>query len=532
MEASLEQLRRKNPEYDQWRYIWPDYRLAYKGGFEFIWQAGTQSTWRYGSSSDPTWQIARNSPGPAFSTPRRRFLKQLEGEPNEVYLAVWDRAEYVNYLGGMLNYFDSWLFSTPPIVQAKEGDEKPDWWEEIERDCTGNRLGFFDFVKKQFLEALLCRRAGWMLGQQSDVAGDKATLTPFCAEEIWDWECDEAGELLWVVLGKTKDTREFPGDRLRTETITYLDRQEWTTWQVIRSGENQTEEATKIGEGVHGLNRIPFVMLEIPHGLWVTDKLYAWAMGLFNQWTRLRNAMLLGCILQPAITTSENRETAQSRIIGEGILLHLRAGDAAGGGEEKFQWLSPDVSPLEFIWSHFKEAVAEGYRIIHQMSMAVDAKSVASIARSGTSKVEDRKATEVILKGFGSVVKDAEMRTLSLLSDVYGDKTIWTVDGYDDFSVSEPLDLMQFLALGQTFGIESPTYKKRLKRKVARLMLDGEDESTMKTVEDEIDEAEDQAQEVAAQRVEEGFTPDGKPVIPEPLKVPFAKKNGAPPPKE
>lgn len=496
MDATLEELRRKHPEHANWHYVWPDYRLAFKGGYEFLWAAGTVSNWRYGTTTDAGQSNSRI--GPAFSTPRRRFLKQLEGEPNEVYLSIWDRAEYINYLGGILNYFDSWLFSVKPNVAASEGQEKPDWWEDIDRDATGNRLGFLDFFKALFLEALLCRRAGLMLGRQESVAtdiGKGVALTPFTAEEIWDWQCNEAGELLWVVLGKCREERAFPDVRKKIETITYLDAQEWTTWEIVR--EDDGEKARKIGEGVHGLGKVPFVMLEIPPGLWVTDKLFAWAMGLFNQWTRLRSAMLVGCIMQPYILSGENRETASSRIFGEGILLHLRASDAVGGKGEDFGWKTPNTEPLQFIWNHFKEAVAEGYRIVHQMSMAVDAKSVASIARSGTSKQEDRKATEVILKGMGGIVKDAQMRTLSLLSLVHGDKTEWTVDGYDDFSMAEPLDLLQLLALGQTFSIDSTTYKKRLKRKVARIMLDGEDESTMTEVEKEIDDAEDQQEEAA-----------------------------------
>lgn len=497
MDATIKQLRKKHPDYEQWSRVWPDYKLAYRGGFEFLWNAGQETNWRYGNGTSDVVEslLAR---GPSFATPRRRFLRQLEGEPNAVYQSVWDRAEYINYLGGILNYFDSWLFATNPIIQASEGTDKPDWWEKIERDATGGRVGFFDFIKRQFLEAMICRRSGWMLGRQDDVAAkdaddDAVNLTPFNADEIWDWEISECGELVWVVLGKCRDERVFPDERLRVETITYLDAAEWTTWEVTKNASGTDEVIEKIGEGVHGLPKVPFVMLELPRGLWATDQLFAWAVGLFNQWTRLRSAMLLGCIMQPYIAASD--DGAQSRIFGEGVLLKLRPANSVGDGAEDFGWKTPDTKPLEFIWSHFKEAVAEGYRIMHQMSMAVDAKSVASIARSGASKVEDRKSTEVILRGLGGIVRDAEMRTLSLLSDVYGDGTTWTVDGYDDFSLAEPLDLLQLLALGETFSIDSTTYKKRVKRKVARIMLDGEDESTMGAIEEEIDEAEDAAEE-------------------------------------
>ena len=282
--------------------------------------------------------------------------------------------------------------------------------------------------------------------------------------------------------------------RRRIQTYTLLNRDEWKTWEVTQDEQGQ-DALTPIGESRHGLGNVPFVMMELPHGLWITDRLYAWQVGLFNQWTRLKNAMTLGCVLQPAMTTNEPGNAAAQRIIGEGIMLTLRAGDATGGGKEDFGWKSPDVSPLKFIWDFFKEAVAEGYRIIQQMSGAVDAKSVASIARSGASKAEDRRSTEVITKGLGAIMATALVQTCDLISEIKGDKSKHTLDGFDNFTQSEPMDEATFLMLGTTAGIESTTFKKRLQQKLARTFLDKEDESTRETIDDEIDASADAAQQ-------------------------------------
>lgn len=497
VDADLSQLRKRHPEHERWSRTWPDYRLAYRGGEEFIAAAGLVSPYRY-DSQNSTGVAQTLMPG-LVNTPVRRFLRQFEGEPTAVYNALWQRSEYINYLSPAINYFLAYLHATPPVIRPKEGEEAPDWWGSFERNASGSGKGLLDMARDLLLESMLCRRAGWLIGRPASVveqeSGDESQiLSPYKAEEIWDWQLSECGELEWVVLHKETLRREFPGDRYRVETITYLDAEEWTTWEITQDPESKQESLVKIGEGVHGLGRVPFVMQELPDGLWITDKLYAPQIGLFNQWVRLKNAMTLGCVMQPFVQTNEPGAT--SRIIGEGIMLHLRAGSEADKGEE-FGWKSPDVTPLQFIWTHYKEAVAEMYRVIHQMSMAVDAKSVASIARSGTSKFEDRKSTEIILKGFGAIQTDTIIRTMSLVSEIYGDNTTWTLDGFDDFNVSEPMEDLTFLMTGLTAGIESPTFKKRAQQRAARLVLEKEDASTMATIDEEIDEAIDAAGESA-----------------------------------
>ena len=507
MDATLDQLRKKHPEYERWQNVWPNYRLAYTGGEEFIAQAGTVAPYRYDGATITTTTALAQQFG-VNATPLRRFLRQFEGEPNAVYNAIWQRAEYINYLSPALTYFLTWLFATPPIIRPREGDETPEWWSAFERNADGSGRGLLDFAKDSLLEALLCRRSGWMLGRADSVTekldtDDSVILTPYRAEEIYDWQKTDCGELEWVVLRKETLRREFPRDRVRIETVTYLDQEQWTSWEITQD-EKGGEELNKIGEGLHGLGRVPFVMTEIPPALWITDKLYSWQIGLFNQWTRLKNAMTLGCVLQPFIKSNE--PTAASRIIGEGTLLQLRTGSGDEPGEE-FGWTSPSVTPLEFIWSHYKEAVAEGYRIIHQMAMAVDAKSVASIARSGASKHEDRKSTEVILKGFGQIEADTLRRTVNLLSKVYGDGTVWTLDGFDNFNVSDPMEELTFLVTGLSSGIESATYKRRVQQKIARTVLDHEDESTMEAVDREIEEAVEAAEQAAQMAMMQQETP-------------------------
>lgn len=491
------ELAREHPERERWKYKWPEYRLAYRGGHDFLLSAGEMVRSRDGTAiTTPFVEVPVSQ-----ATPRRRFLRQLEGEPNEVYAAYWDRAFYVNYLGGILDYFRHYLFSQPPILQPSEpGKEPPEWWAPFFKDCTGNGKSFVEFVRDVFLDVEIDRYAGWLIGSNVDIArptaaDDRIALTAYKAEDILDWQCDRQGNLEWIILQKCETRREFPGERVKYVEITYIDRQAWGTWEVLTDAKGQ-HTLTLMDTAVHGLGDVPFQFFEIPHGLWITDKLFSWQVDIFNRMCRLGNAMLIGCIIQPFI--SSNDPNASARIFGEGVLLNLKAGDKEGGAGEDMGWKSPQIQALEFIATQLDRQRDEGYRIVHNMAMAIDA-TVSRLAQSGVSKQEDRRAAEVILAGMGSHVKPPMLRTAHLLSKIYKDDTEWMIDGYDNFQVSSLEEELQTASLVSAFGFWSKTAEAELHKQIETGRILGHvDESVKEQIRKEIDDRLDQEQEEAA----------------------------------
>lgn len=245
---------------------------------------------------------------------------------------------------------------------------------------------------------------------------------------------------------------------------------------------------------MHGLGVVPFVQIEIPPGMWIANKLASWQVDLFNKVNMLSYAQLMGCFLQPYIKSPE--DGASNRIFGEGVLLHLRSTER---GEEDFGWKSPDVGPLEHLWDQIKEMRDEGYRISHQMALAVDATAINAVGRSGASKVEDRRSTEIILGGYGAFVRDAIVRTANIISLIVGDEVKWQCDGFDNFDVSSLNEELQNAGLVDSLGIPSPTFEKKLKTQIAYRLLEREDEQTRDDVAKEIEEAIDQKNEAREQ---------------------------------
>lgn len=485
-DVDYEALTTEHPERARWKWKWPDYRLSYRGGHEFLLAAGEVTRSRDGTP-DPIPVILAPV---AQQTPRRRFLRQLDGEPNEVYNSFWDRAWYLNYLGGANDYFRHYLFSQPPTIQPTQGTA-PGWWADFFGDANGAGKSFVEFVRDVFLDVQIERYAGWLFGGNRSVASaadpnDRVTLTAYKADEIIDWQRDSSGELEWIVLRKHETRRDFPDKRKVYQEITYVDRDVWQTWEVTERGAGKFDMEV-IASDVHGLGEVPFEFLEIPHGLWITDKLFSWQVDLFNKMCRLGNAQLLGCIVQPFIKS--NHANAGARIFGEGVLLELKSGNSAVGEEgEDMGWKSPDIAPLQFISDSIDRERDEGFRIIHQVAMAVDA-SASRLAQSGASKQEDRKKEEIILCGLGSYVRPAMLRTANRLAKIYGDNTQFTVDGYDNFQVSSLEDELQTASLVSAFGFWSKTAEGELHKRIeAGRINDHLDEKTKQKIRQEIDD--------------------------------------------
>lgn len=496
MDVTLEDLKREHPIRERYGYLWSDYKLLYRGGNEFKRAAGQQG-WNLIGRPESVWDRVT----PFAGQRSRRFLWQWEGEPDPVYETLWQRSEYINYIAAIVDYFCQWLFVTPPQIRPVEGSDPPDWFAPFTENATGGGMSFIDFVKGCFLNTLLCERSGWLVGRDHSVAAvsaddDQVILTPYDAEEIIDWQHDCTGELDWILLRKKQQYREFPEPREEIETYTYLDREIWQSWDVVKDGETVTLETD--GPVEHGLESVPFVELAVPPGLWILDKIAQPCLGLYNRWNRLKNAESLACVVQPYLVSAEGDT---SRVIGEGPIMKLRP-SIDGKAAEDFGWKTPDVGPLDFISAQVEKARDEVYRIVHQMSLAVDSKAVGAIARSGASKIEDRRSSQILLTAYGSYVAPAMLKTITLLSKIYGDNTVWSLDGFKNFDISSLDEELTTAAMAQSLNFKSATARKRIELRAVGRVLDGEDETTMQTIEKETTDAYDMEEEAKAVQVD------------------------------
>lgn len=497
-----EQLQTEHPTRLRWKAQWSNYRLLYVGGEEMLAAAGEHTAAR----ADATPLALSNISALLTRDKRwRRFLYQLDGEPDSKYQNRWQRAVYLNYLAAILDFHRHWLYSQPPQMRPEDGKDAPEWFGEFAQNCNGGGQGLIDFMRDEFLQTMLYRYGGHLLGRESsdvgavtdDNDGPRVVLTPYSAAEILDWQHDDRGELEWILLEKCRQVRAFPDERIEVRTITFVNRQQWGAWELIKGdAEKGIDDQVKlIDQGAHGLGRVPFVWHEIPEGLWITNKLAQWAINLFNQLSMLEYGALLSCFLQPA--RKRPKDGSSNEVVGEGNILNLWVHNQEGKLiEEDFKWISPDPAPLDFQQKRLGELKDEGYRIVHQMALAVDPQAASTTARSGVSKQEDRRSTEIILCGFGAYERAVIKRTLDLCSQIYGDNTKWVCAGFDSFNVSSLDEELQVAALAQTLNIKSRTFNAALEKAIATgRILNHLDEKVKLTISKEIDQAYDEMEE-------------------------------------
>ena len=142
------------------------------------------------------------------------------------------------------------------------------------------------------------------------------------------------------------------------------------------------------------------------------------------------------------------------------------------------------------------------------MALAIDSQAIGAIARSGVSKIEDRRASEIILSAYDGILGEAITRTLNLISRKMGDGSEWCYQSRD-FQVSTLDDELTTAGLVGSIDIPSPTFKKWFTAQLATGRLASHmDEETKAKVRKEIEEAVD----MDAERV----APPPPPVPPKP----------------
>lgn len=442
-----------------------------------------------------------------------RFLNKNPQEPTPTYEARVREGHYRNYLGQIIGFYGSYLFTSELVVRAKrEGEDKDvdldPWYGTFKQNCDSLTTDLSDFMRERAKEMLVHEHAWWVVEQPQApadesgapmVARDKAEysklgldnlkLRAIPNEEVLDWDMDRDGRLLWVMT----HTLERP--RLTADVGRSLFRERWKwygvdhveTWEIEYTEDKKPnpEDVISGTEEPHPFGGVPVVCMTAPSGLWMGDLLFLQCL----EHLRISNSHSWGIKRSNYSLLVLNRENPEDAgpTTGQGYYLALGLNESAG-------FVAPPSDHLAVSAAEVTTEKDEIFRTATQMAMGVN-NNAAAVGRSAQSKVQDSEATRVISAALAQSVREAVGRTYTLIGMGRGDAEVtWDVSGLSAFH-DDPLESTETALSVKDLGVKSVTFKKELHKRVAKNVLRDTPQATKDVIFKEIDEGTTEADE-------------------------------------
>nr|AEQ20622.1 hypothetical protein [uncultured bacterium CSLF43] len=452
---------REHPEYKSKRAALKRYRDLYAGGQEFLNNAA-------------------------------EYLIQRHKEPLEVYAERLQRVFYENYIGSIVDWYGATLFRREPLISYEGANEAGRrFFGELAENCDLRGSDLTSFLRKRLIEALvqgasyvlvdfpkIAKRVGTR-AEEDELGASRAYLVGYGPENLTNWSYDDTGRFEWVVLRAERLRKDRPDQEWTVETTwTYYDKEQFKTYRRIAK-EHEQAEIHMIDSGLHGLakqRRVPLFQLELQEGLWLLNRAGSLQLEHFNKSNALSWALTMGLFATPVIYSDRKF----NQMMGESYYIQL-------GPDDKFGWTEPEGRVYEIAAQNLVSLQEEIYRVCYLSQLGGPLN--AATGQSGLSKVRDFSATQEVLRAIGDSVKDLTRRVLNAIEEAREDGLRIDVAGLDDFDIgdfsSDLQDAQQLLAL----GIDSPTLKKQIFRRLALKYLCDVRQSVKDEIAAEIDGA-------------------------------------------
>src|SRR5581483_6317061 len=134
-------------------------------------------------------------------------------EPNEIYLERLNRAFYENYIGSIIDWYAATLMRRAPTVTFDGQDRAAKrFYSSLANDCDLKGTALSEFFRQRFVESLVCGSSYVAVDfprvdgaprsrAEEDATGrSRAFLVNYSADEVINWNYDQAGGLDWVVI--------------------------------------------------------------------------------------------------------------------------------------------------------------------------------------------------------------------------------------------------------------------------------------------------------------------------------------------
>ena len=399
------------------------------------------------------------------------YLTRRHKEPMDVYNERLDRVFYENYIGSIIDWYAATLFRREPQLNAEGADERGKaFFGTLAEDSDLRGTAITDFFRKQFIDTLVYGASYTLVDfprtsvpvasrADEDAAGkSRAYLVGYTPEHVINWSHDERGVLDWVVIRSRQLRKPSVEDKnWLEETIwTYYDRAEYRMYR----RRNMPEEDVPIecvASGPHGfaaLDMVPVFEMKVPDGLWLMNKAGLLQLEHFNKSNALGWAITMGLFAAPVVYT----DRPWDQVLSESYYIQLAP-------QDRFGWTEPEGKVFQIAADNLTRLQEEIYRICYLMSQSGGMNSGAPV--SGLSKLRDFAITQEVLRAYGDAVKDTMKRVLRAVAAARRDELLIDVSGLDEFDIADFRSDLENAAQLLSLGIESPTLKKQIFKRLA-----------------------------------------------------------------
>ena len=431
--------------------------------------------------------------GVEFHKRIERYLPKHDVEPQKVYKIRCAQAFYLGYCAPIVQYFASWLFSSPLVFKSTpEGVDE--WYAQFKEDVDTLGTDLDQFLRNAFVNACIARSAYWRVEfpepltppqSKQDWQNQGLGSAHLCfipADCLINWRRDEYGRFVWVMEHHCSEDLLEPTDEETTVTET------WTLWRADGSAQRWQSVYPKskppaptdsIGEVAAPLNptgTIPIVELKLPSELWVMNLLSDGQLEHFRKSNGLSWSIDRTCYAMPWFKLED---ASRPPTMGAGYYGIL-------GLKEDVTWPAPPAAPFATIQEYTAKLKDELHRVTHMMAMGAD-NNAAAIGRSGESKLADNLATEIVLGALGRHVREAAEKTYNLITRGRGESTDWHVSGMDNYRIPDAKSVIENVKSVLSLNIPSPTLHRYLSTKAALAEASDADEPTKAAIRDEIE---------------------------------------------
>jgi hypothetical protein len=444
------------------------------------------------------------------------LLPQNSQEPPDVYALRKQEASYLSYLGPIVDYFISWLYSggftlRPKDCHTEEPIDTDQAYTEFQNDVGGD-ISMTDFMRGRTTEALVKGASHWLIQmpmldaeqearvntkvmskEEYEILGlGKPALRAVCREDVYDWATDEHGKLLWVIIHSIDAVRADPRTADRN-----MVRETWRIYDLINvevyaidyeKGKRPTSDTDipRISQANHRFVEVPLVTLQVNDGLWIGGRIRKPQVEHFRLRSALAWLIRRTCYAMPVIKTADDRDP---EIMGSGYYIKL-------GKEDSFEWTAPPNTPFDVIQKSIDSQRDEIYRVVHQMAQGLS-NNAETVGRSADSKQIDTASTRIMLNAYGAIVRKAIEETLEIFSDARGDTDVfWSIEGFNGYDTATVGELIALATDAQILNIPSKTWRKEIKKKIALAGMPEAAAEIKELIRQEIDSAVDSMDEL------------------------------------